>query len=110
MKSLAFYGLAAIFEISGCYCFWLSLRLQRSPLWLVPGVASVVLFALVLTQIEVQFAGRAFAAYGGIYIVASLIWLWIVERQSPDLADLLGSALCVVGAGVILFGPWRSGV
>ena len=109
MKSLGFYCLAALFEIFGCFAFWLWLRLDRSALWLVPGIGSLVLFALALTQIEVQFAGRAFAAYGGIYIVASLLWLWAVERKVPDLADVLGSALCVLGASIILFGPWRSG-
>ncbi len=109
MKSLGFYCLAALFEIFGCFTFWLWLRSERSPLWVVPGITSLVLFALALTQIDTQFAGRAFAAYGGIYIVASLLWLWVVEGQVPDLADVLGSVLCVIGAGIILFGPWRSG-
>ena len=109
MKSFAFYSLAALFEISGCFTFWLWIRSGRSPLWLAPGVVSLVLFALALTQIEAQFAGRAFAAYGGIYIVASLLWLWAVEQQTPDWADAIGTILCLVGAGIILFGPWRSG-
>ncbi len=108
MKSLGFYCLAALFEIFGCFTFWLWLRSERSPLWVVPGIGSLVLFALALTQIDAQFAGRTFAAYGGIYIVASLLWLWVVEGKVPDLADVLGSVLCVIGAGIILFGPWRS--
>ncbi len=107
MKSFAFYCLAAFFEIFGCYSFWLWLRSGRSAFWVAPGVGSLVLFALALTQIEAQFAGRAFAAYGGIYVAGSLVWLRLVERQPPNLADLVGSALCVLGAGIILFGPWR---
>ena len=51
------------------------------------------------------FAGRAYAAYGGVYIAASLLWLWAVEGARPDRWDALGSAICVVGAAIILFGP-----
>jgi small multidrug resistance family-3 protein len=107
MRSFVFFSLAAVFEIFGCYTFWLWLRLGRSASWLLPGVGSLILFALTLTQIETQFAGRAFAAYGGIYIVSSLIWLRIVERTTPDPADLIGGVLCLLGAGVVLSGLWR---
>ena len=110
MKSMAFYILAAFFEIFGCYTFWIWLRLGRSVLWLVPGVTSLILFALALTQIETQFAGRAFAAYGGVYIASSLVWLRLAERKAPDLLDLAGAAVCLIGAGIILFGhgTWRA--
>lgn len=107
MKSLALYAVAAVLEIFGCYTFWLWLRLGRSAAWLLAGMVSLALFALVLTQIESEFAGRAFAAYGGIYITASLLWLLMVERRPPDVADLVGAALCLTGAAVILFGPRR---
>ena len=50
-------------------------------------------------------AGRAFAAYGGVYIVASLAWMALVEKTTPDRWDLIGGAVCLIGAGVILFGP-----
>ena len=96
---------AAIAEIAGCYAFWAWLRLGHSPLWVIPGLVSLILFALALTRIDSVFAGRAFAAYGGIYIAASLGWLWLVERQPPDRWDLVGAALCGVGAAVILWGP-----
>ncbi len=62
-------------------------------------------FALLLTRIESIFAGRAYAAYGGVYIAASLVWLWAVEGQRPDRWDVLGASICLVGAVVILFGP-----
>lgn len=109
MKNVAFYALAALLEIFGCFAFWLWLRSGRSPLWIVPGAVSLVLFAAALTQIDADFAGRAFAAYGGIYIFAALLWLWIVERRVPGPADLLGGLLCLLGAALILWGPWRSG-
>jgi len=105
MQSVAFYVGAAITEIAGCFAFWAWLRLGRSPLWLVPGVVSLILFAFLLTRIDSAFAGRTFAAYGGVYIATSLAWLWVVEGQRPDRWDIIGGAVCLAGAAVILWGP-----
>ncbi|MEM1293958.1 MAG: YnfA family protein [Verrucomicrobiota bacterium] len=105
MKVFLIYGGAALCEIAGCFAFWAWLRLGRSAMWLLPGVVSLVLFAYLLTRVEVAFAGRAYAAYGGIYIAASLGWLFLVERMQPDRWDYLGALVCLVGAGIILFGP-----
>ena len=105
MATLAIYIGAALAEIAGCFAFWAWLRLDRSPLWLVPGIASLVLFAWLLTRIDSDFAGRAYAAYGGIYITASLFWLWVAESQLPDRWDVTGATLCLVGAAIILWGP-----
>jgi len=96
---------AALAEIAGCFAFWAWLRLDRTVLWLVPGVACLLLFASLLTLIETPAAGRAYAVYGGVYIVASLGWLWLVEGARPDRWDLVGAAICLAGAAVILFGP-----
>lgn len=103
--TLALYLLAALAEIAGCFAFWAWARADRSPLWLVPGVLSLALFAFLLTRIETAFAGRAFAAYGGVYIAASLGWLWAVEGARPDRWDLAGGAVCLAGAALILWGP-----
>jgi small multidrug resistance family-3 protein len=99
------YVLAAVAEIAGCFAFWAWLRNGASPWWLAPGLASLALFAWALTRIDAAHAGRAFAAYGGVYILASLLWLWRVEGVRPDRWDLVGAAICLVGASVILFGP-----
>jgi small multidrug resistance family-3 protein len=96
---------AAVAEIAGCFAFWAWLRNGASPWWLAPGMAALALFAWALTRIDVAHAGRAFAAYGGVYILASLIWTWRVEGARPDHWDLTGTAICLVGASVILFGP-----
>ena len=103
--TLAVYAAAALAEIGGCFAFWAWARLGRSALWLLPGIAALVLFAALLTRVESEAAGRAYAAYGGIYIAASLLWLWLVENHRPDRWDLTGAAICLVGAGVILYGP-----
>jgi len=104
MTSLALYAAAALAEIAGCFAFWAWLRLGRAVWWTLPGMASLVLFAVLLTRVEASFAGRAYAAYGGIYIVTSLLWLWLVEGQKPDRWDMSGAALCVIGAALVLFG------
>ncbi|MGK9170644.1 YnfA family protein [Inquilinus limosus] len=104
MTSILAFILAAVAEIAGCFAFWAWLRLDRSAWWTLPGIASLILFALLLTRVDAAFAGRAYAAYGGIYIVASLFWLWVVEGSRPDRFDLLGALLCLAGAAVILAG------
>jgi small multidrug resistance family-3 protein len=105
MTGLPIYVLAAVAEIAGCFAAWAVLREGRSAWWLLPGLVSLALFAWLLTRIDTAFAGRAFAAYGGIYIAASLGWMWAVEGARPDRWDLAGLALCLAGAGVILLAP-----
>jgi small multidrug resistance family-3 protein len=99
------YTAAALAEIAGCFSFWAWWRLAKSPLWLAPGLLSLALFGFLLALVDASAAGRAYAAYGGIYIAASLGWLWLVEGARPDRWDLTGAALCVVGASVILLAP-----
>jgi small multidrug resistance family-3 protein len=99
------YTAAALAEIAGCFAFWAWLRLDKSPLWVLPGIASLIAFAWLLTLVDSSAAGRTFAAYGGVYITASLLWLWIVERVPPDRFDLLGAGLCLAGATVIIAAP-----
>jgi small multidrug resistance family-3 protein len=99
------FFLAALFEIAGCYGFWMWLRQGKSALWVLPALLSLTLFALLLTRVEATYAGRAYAAYGGIYIVASIAWLGVIERVRPQPCDWIGLALCVAGATIILFGP-----
>ena len=105
MPAYAYYTAAALAEIGGCFAFWAWLRLGKSALWALPGIAALALFAFLLTRIDAAFAGRAFAAYGGVYIAASLGWLWAVEGARPDRWDAIGAAICMLGAVVILFGP-----
>lgn len=105
MKTLLLFSAAAICEIAGCFAFWAWLRLERSPLWILPGIVSLIAFAFLLTRVETAFAGRAYAVYGGVYIVASLVWLFLVEGKAPDRWDLGGAFVCLAGAGLILWGP-----
>ena len=102
IRSLILYALAAVCEIAGCYSAWMVTRRHRSPLWLLPGALALCVFAGLLTLIDSSAAGRAYAAYGAVYIAASISWLWLVEKQRPDLWDVSGLALCLIGAALIL--------
>eukprot|EP01132_Coremiostelium_polycephalum_P007233 gene7233-8906_t len=99
------YGAAALAEIAGCFAFWAWLRMERSVFWLAPGTLCLVAFAYLLTLAPSGEAGRAYAAYGGVYIFASLMWLWLAEGQRPDRWDMTGGILALVAAGIILFAP-----
>ena len=103
--SILIYVAAGLAEIAGCFAFWAWLKLDRSIGWLVPGVLSLALFAYLLTLIDSSAAGRAYAAYGGVYIALSILWLWVVEGARPDRWDLTGAAICLAGAAIILFAP-----
>jgi small multidrug resistance family-3 protein len=103
--SLPLFAAAALAEIAGCFALWHVLRAGGHPLWLLPGAAALALFAYLLTLTDAAFAGRAFAAYGGVYIAASLAWMWAVEGGRPDRYDLAGAALCLAGAALILAAP-----
>lgn len=96
------YAGAALAEIAGCFSFWAWLRLGKSVWWLAPGMLSLALFAYLLTLIPADAAGRAYAAYGGIYIAMSLAWLWLAEGQRPDHWDIAGALVCLLGASLIL--------
>lgn len=98
MQSFMFYAGAALAEIAGCFAFWAWLRMAKSPLWLLPGCASLVLFAYLLTRVDSPDAGRAYAAYGGIYITFAVLWLWAAEGVRPDRWDLGARIVTVLTA------------
>lgn len=102
MRSLFIFAGAALLEIAGCFAFWAWLRQGRSHWLALAGIASLIGFAVLLTRADSAFAGRAYAAYGGVYIAASLLWLWGVERTRPDRWDLVGAFICLAGAAVIV--------
>lgn len=94
VQALGLFTVTALAEICGCYTFYMWLTLKHSPMWLLPGVASLVLFAWLLT-LHPTVAGRTYAA--------SLAWLKFVDGQSPDRWDFIGAQVCLTGAAIILF-------
>lgn len=105
MRDIVIFIFSAFFEILGCFAFWLFFRSQKTIYWLPVGLLSLMAFAFLLTKVQSEFAGRAYAIYGGIYIVSSLAWLYFVEHQSPDKWDFVGAIVCLLGAFIILFMP-----
>jgi small multidrug resistance family-3 protein len=104
ITNLGLFFLAAFFEIFGCFAFWLYFRLEKTSWWLAFGVISLMLFAYALTKIDVEHAGRVYAIYGGIYIVASLMWLILVEKESFNRWDIIGASVAMLGAFIIFAG------
>jgi small multidrug resistance family-3 protein len=99
----AMFMITAIAEIAGCYLVFLWMRGDRSPLLLVGAAVALGAFAWLLSFHP--NAGRAYAAYGGVYVAVAVVWGWLVEKQSPDRWDLIGAAVCLVGMAIISFGP-----
>jgi len=104
LKTLTLFTLTAVAEIVGCYLPYLWLKQGRSPWLLVPAALSLALFAWLLT-LHPNAAGRVYAAYAGVYISIALMWLWAVDSVRPTLTDLLGVGVCLIGMGIIMFGP-----
>lgn len=104
LKTIGLFGLTALAEILGCYLPYLVLREGRSAWLLLPAVASLALFAWLLT-LHPTAAGRVYAAYGGVYIFVAILWLWSVDGIRPTLWDLLGSAVALLGMAIIMFAP-----
>ncbi|OWY29736.1 YnfA family protein [Herbaspirillum robiniae] len=104
MKTLLLYLCTALAEIVGCYLPWLWLRQDRSVWLLLPGAASLALFAWLLSLHEAA-SGRVYAAYGGVYIAVAIVWLWLVDGVRPSAWDVAGMAVALAGMGIIAFQP-----
>jgi small multidrug resistance family-3 protein len=105
IRTTLLFVLTAGAEILGCYLPFLWLRQDRSPWLLVPAAASLAVFVGLLTLHPENPAGRTYAAYGGVYVATAILWLWVVDGHRPDRWDAIGAAVCLVGMGVIFFGP-----
>jgi small multidrug resistance family-3 protein len=105
LESLGLFALAGLCEIGGGYLVWLWLREDKALLWGVLGSAILVLYGIVPTlQAESTF-GRVYAAYGGVFVVLSMLWGWGIDRRPPDLFDAIGAGVCLVGVAVIMWSP-----
>jgi small multidrug resistance family-3 protein len=95
---------AAVLEIGGCWLVWLAMRGGPAWFWL-PAIVSLTLFGYLLSLTGTESAGRAFAVYGGIYILGSVAFMTGVEGVRPDRWDLIGAGFALLGAAVIFWGP-----
>ncbi|PZP65084.1 MAG: YnfA family protein [Azospira oryzae] len=108
VKTTLLFIVTAVAEIVCCYLPYLWLRQGGSPWLLIPAAASLALFAWLLT-LHPTAAGRVYAAYGGVYVLTALFWLWAVDGVVPDRWDLAGGLVALAGMGIIMFGPREVG-
>jgi small multidrug resistance family-3 protein len=104
IQSLSFFLLAGLCEIGGGYLVWLWLREGKGVGLGAMGLVVLGLYGVVATFQPTSF-GRAYAAYGGIFIALSVLWGWWVDRVLPDRFDVLGALIALLGVGVIMYAP-----
>ncbi|PFG11961.1 YnfA family protein [Bacillus sp. es.036] len=102
MRTILLFTLAGLAEIGGGYLIWLWLREGYSSLLGLAGGLALVLYGVIATwQVYPDF-GRVYAAYGGAFVVMSVLWGWGIDKKVPDLYDILGGAICLIGVAVML--------
>ncbi|MEK6442897.1 YnfA family protein [Pseudonocardia sp. T1-2H] len=105
LRSIALFVLAAVAEIGGAWLVWQGVREHRGLLWMGAGVVALGIYGFVATlQPDANF-GRILAAYGGVFVAGSLAWAMAVDGFRPDRFDVVGAAICLLGVGVIMYGP-----
>ena len=104
IKSLFYFVLAGFCEIGGGYLVWLWLREGKGIYFAFLGAAVLILYGIIPTLQPANF-GRVYAAYGGIFIVLSILWGWRVDKIIPDKFDLIGSFIALIGVFVIMYWP-----
>jgi small multidrug resistance family-3 protein len=102
-RSIALFVAAAIAEIGGAYLVWIGLREHRGALFVILGGLTLVLYGVIATLQPSGEFGRVLAAYGGVFIVGSLLWGVVFDGFHPDRADVGGALVCLVGVGIIMY-------
>ncbi len=102
--SAALFFVAAIMEIGGGYLVWLWLREKKT--YALGALGGIILFVYgIIPTLQPAHFGRVYAAYGGIFIISSIIWGRIVDKKKPDRYEIIGSTIAVIGAAVIFYSP-----
>jgi len=104
IKTVGLFFVTAIFEILGCYLPYLWLKEDKSAWLLLPAAVCLALFAWLLS-LHPTAAGRVYAAYGGVYILVAILWLWLVDGIRPTMWDLVGVSVALLGMAIIMFAP-----
>lgn len=104
-RSVALFGVAALAEIGGAYLVWVGLRDGRGPAAVLAGCVALALYGVVVAQQPSHEFGRVLAAYGGVFVVGSLLWGMAFDGFGPDRFDLAGAVVCLLGVGMIMYGP-----
>lgn len=106
VKSLFYFVLAGVFEIGGGYMIWLWLRDGKTWWYGVFGAVILIFYGIIPTlQPESANFGKVYAAYGGIFIVLSILWGWKIDHVAPDFYDIVGGIVALVGVAIIMYAP-----
>ena len=104
LKSINYFILAGLFEIGGGYLVWLWLREGKPAWYALMGAVALILYGIIPTLQPAHF-GRVYAAYGGVFIILSILWGWRVDRIAPDKFDLIGGFVALLGVVIIMYWP-----
>ena len=102
-RSIALFIAAAIAEIGGAYLVWIGVKEHKGLLFIALGAIALTTYGLVAALQPSHEFGRVLAAYGGVFIVGSLLWGVAFDGFHPDRADLLGAVVCLAGVGIIMY-------
>jgi len=103
-RSLSLFILAGLCEIGGGYLVWIWLRYEKSILFGVLGGIVLIIYGIIPTFQPTHF-GRVYAAYGGVFIILSMLWGWFIDRKAPDFFDIVGGGVCLLGVMIIMYWP-----
>lgn len=103
--SMLMFTIAGLAEIGGGYLIWLWLREGKPISFALFGAIALILYGVIATFQTFSSFGKVYAAYGGVFIILSVLWGWGVDKKTPDFYDWLGACICLLGTGIILFAP-----
>lgn len=104
LKSLSLFFIAGLCEIGGCYLVWMWLRKGHHAGYGIAGAVILIMYGIVSTWQTSNFA-RVYAAYGGVFIVMSLLWAYYFDDFKPDKYDIIGSIVALLGVCIIYYAP-----
>ncbi len=104
VKSILYFVLAGLCEIGGGYLVWLWLR-EGKPAWYAAAGGITLFFYGIIPTFQPAHFGRVYAAYGGVFIVLSILWGWQVDKIAPDRFDIIGGVVALLGVAIIIYWP-----
>jgi small multidrug resistance family-3 protein len=106
-RSISLFLLAGLCEIGGGYMIWNAIK-EKSPLWVgILGALLLVIYGVIATLQPAGF-GRTYAAYGGIFVMMAIIWGWLVDKTKPDIYDIIGAGIILMGTAIIFYAPRKA--
>jgi small multidrug resistance family-3 protein len=105
IQAVFLFFLAGLAEIGGGYMIWLWLREGKPFYWGLIGGLTLSFYGIIATFQSFPSFGRVYAAYGGVFIVMSVLWGWLIDKKTPDFYDWIGAGICLIGMSVMLWGP-----